>query len=153
MTKYSRYSHPARREGASDLDSQISHHVARLSELSRRVIHAAEQLAATLGHSEVGVGHLLLVMVQETRSPTSQWLYDSGLDEDRLRAGLAQGDMRLLVSIDHTLGQVSDLATRVGSHYIGTEHLLLSLLADPAGSTALAAYGAAAVLRHRLKAT
>ena len=64
-----------------------------------------------------------------------------GLDEARLYAGLAHGDDLLLVSIDHVLNQVRDLVERVGSHYTGTEHLLLALVYDPAGQVALHAYG------------
>ena len=113
----------------------------RLSELSRRVMNAAELLAHSLGHPGVGIGHLLLVMARESRSPTSPMLLASGLDESRLYAGLARGDDLLLVSIDHVFNQVRDLVERVGSHYTGTEHLLLALLYDPAGRAALYAYG------------
>jgi ATP-dependent Clp protease ATP-binding subunit ClpA len=128
-------------EGATELDLQMAKHMARLSELSRRAFNAAEQLAVTLDQPQVTIGHLLLVLAQETRSPTSQLLRDSGLDEARLRTGLASGDGVLMVRIERVLNQVLDLVEKVGSHYTGTEHLLLALLNDPAGSAALAAYG------------
>lgn len=124
-------------EGTSEADLQM----VRLSELSRRVMYAAEQLAISLGHSQVGIGHLLLVMARERRSTTSPMLLACGLDETRLRDGLARGDGLLLVSIDRILNQVRDLVERVGSHYTGTEHLLLALVNDPAGQAALNAYG------------
>ncbi len=135
--------------------SSYSHHArhSRLSELSRRVLNAAEQLALRLGHPGTGVGHLLLVMVQESRSPTSPLLLNCGLDEPRLHAGLAQGDAVLLMSIDPLLGQLRDLVERSGSHYSGTEHLLLALLYDPAGQAALHTYGARLdMLEHHLQA-
>lgn len=114
---------------------------ARLSELSRRVLNAAAQLALSLDHPHVGVGHLLLMMALETRSPTSPMLLACGLDETRLREGLAQGDAALLVSINPLLGQLRDLVEQVGSHYTGTEHLLLALVHDPAGQAALLTCG------------
>jgi ATP-dependent Clp protease ATP-binding subunit ClpC len=120
--------------------TSYSHH-ARLSELSRRVLNAAAQLALSLDHPNVGIGHLLLTMAQETRSPTSPLLLNCGLDESRLRDHLAHGDALLLVSIDPTLSQLRELAEQVGSHYVGTEHLLLALMHDPAGQAALHTYG------------
>jgi ATP-dependent Clp protease ATP-binding subunit ClpC len=128
-------------EGASEVDWQTARQIVRLSELSRRIINAADQLALSLGHSGIGLGHLLLVMVQETRSPTSPMLRACGLDEARLREGLAQGDALLLASIDPILSQLRDLVEQVGSHYTGTEHLLLALIHDPAGRAALHTYG------------
>lgn len=129
-------------EGATEFDLPAAKQVARLSELSRRVINAAEQLAMTLGHPHIGIGHLLLVLAQETRSPTSQLLRDSGLDEMSLYTALINGDPVLLVRVEHVLGSVVELVERMGSHYTGTEHLLLALLHDPAGSAALLTYGA-----------
>jgi ATP-dependent Clp protease ATP-binding subunit ClpC len=136
-------------EGTSEADLQM----VRLSELSRRVIYAAEQLAHSLGHADVGIGHLLLVMARESRSQTSPMLLACGLDETRLRDGLARGDALLLVSLDQILNQVRDLVERIGSHYTGTEHLLLALVYDPAGQAALHAYGVRLdVLEARLQA-
>lgn len=117
------------------------HQPARLSELSRRVLNAAAQLALSLNHSHVGMGHLLLMLALETRSQTSPILLACGLDESRLRAGLAQGDTVLLVSINPLLGQLRHLVEQVGSHYTGTEHLLLALAQDPEGQAALRAGG------------
>ncbi len=129
-------------EGASEYDLTSAKQVARLSELSRRVMNAAEQLAAELGHPHVGIGHLLLVLAQENRSSTARLLRASGLDETRLQAALASGDPALLESIERMLGGVVDLVERMGSHYTGTEHLLLALLNDPTGSRVMRFYGA-----------
>jgi ATP-dependent Clp protease ATP-binding subunit ClpC len=128
-------------EGATELDLQTARRVARLSELSRRVINAAEQMALSMGHPAVGLGHLILVLAQETRSPTSAWLRASGLDEARLIAGLRQQDARLLIGIERVLNQTLDLVARVGSHFTGTEHLVRTLVQDADGRQALVAYG------------
>lgn len=124
MPTHSRYSHPARRS-------------ARLSELSRRVITAAEQMSVALRHPTVGLGHLLLALLLETRSPASILLLESGLDEIRLRNGLLERDPILLMNIEPILTQ----ALISGSPYIGTEHLLRTFTLDPQGVTLLAAYG------------
>src|SRR4026209_2918131 len=105
MPSHSRYSHPARRS-------------ARLSELSRRVISAAEQMAATFHHPKVGLGHLVLALLLETRSPVSIFLHESGLDEVRVRNGLLERDPILLVNIEPILTQ----ALSSGSPYTSTEH-------------------------------
>lgn len=138
-------------QGATEFDLQTAKQVAQLSELSRRVINAAELRAATLEHESVGLGHLLLELAQESRSPTAQVLRDCGLDDERLRQDLEQANPALLITIDSMMAQVIDLVGQVGSHYIGTEHLLHVLAQDAAGSAALRAYGVdPAVLKHRL---
>lgn len=124
MPTHSHYSHPTRRS-------------ARLSELSRRVISAAEQMAAGFHHPAPGLGHLLLALLMETRSPVSTLLQDTGLDEIRLRNGLLERDPILLVDIEPILTKVLTL----GSHYTGTEHLLMTFILDPYGSALLIAYG------------
>lgn len=129
-------------EGASELDVQTAKHTLRLSELSRRVITAAEQLAVTLDHPTVGIGHLLVVLAQETRSPTARLLRDSGLQLEQLRADLTAGDPALRAGIEPVLNRVLELVEALGSHYTGTEHLLLSLVYNETGSAALRTYGA-----------
>jgi ATP-dependent Clp protease ATP-binding subunit ClpA len=119
----------------------MANQMARLSELSRRVISAAEQLAVHFEHPSVGIGHLLLALAQETRSPTASYLRDCGLDTSRMYAALLQADGYLLLSVEHILTHVHDQVADRGSHYTGTQHLLLAVLADPAGSTVLEVYG------------
>ncbi len=128
-------------DGARELDLQAAKRNARLSELSRRMITAAEQMAVSLDHYTVGLGHLLLVMLLEDRSPISALLYDEGLDEARLRSGLDTGDAVLLVSIEVVLDQALDQAESLGSHYTGTEHLLLTFTADETGRQLLIQQG------------
>ena len=131
----------ALKEGAAEPDLQIAKRNARLTELSRRVITAAEQLAVTLDHPSVGLGHLLLVLLHEERSSTYRLLQESGLDSARLREGLEAQDSVLLLSIEGILNVVVDRAESMGSHYTGTEHLLLTLLLDPSGISAMEYYG------------
>lgn len=143
----------ALKEGAVEPDLQFAKRNARLTELSRRVITAAEQLAVTLDHPTVGLGHLLLVLLYEERSSTYALLRDSGLDEARLRRALDNQDAVLLVSIEGVLNIALDRAESMGSHYTGTEHLLLTLLLDPSGMSVLEKFGVSTEdLRRRLEA-
>jgi ATP-dependent Clp protease ATP-binding subunit ClpC len=127
--------------GAAEPDLQLAKRNAHLTELSRRIITAAEQLAVTLDHPLVGLGHLLLVLYKEERSSTYILLQNSGLDESRLRQGLDAEDSVLLVSIEGILNIALDRAESMGSHYTGTEHLLLTLLLDPTGISVMEQYG------------
>jgi len=129
------------KEGVAEPDLQLAKRNARLTELSRRIITAAEQLAVTLDHPTVGLGHLLLVLLHEERSSTYTLLQESGLDEDRLREGLDSEDSVLLLSIESILNIALDRAESMGSHYTGTEHLLLTFLLDPSGISAMEYYG------------
>ncbi len=132
----------ALKAGPAEPDLQLAKRNARLTELSRRVITAAEQLAVTLDHPVVGLGHLLVVLLHEERSNTYRMLQESGLEEARLREGLEAEDSVLLLSIEGILNIALDRAESMGSHYTGTEHLLLTLLLDPSGISAMEYYGA-----------
>jgi ATP-dependent Clp protease ATP-binding subunit ClpA len=120
-------------DGARELDLQAAKRTARLTELSRRAITAAEQMAVSLDHPTVGLGHLLLVMLMEERSPISALLREQGLDEGQLRQGLDTASDALMVSVEVVLDRALDQAESAGSHYTGTEHLLLTLTADEMG--------------------
>ncbi|MCB9452739.1 MAG: hypothetical protein H6672_14975 [Anaerolineaceae bacterium] len=119
--------------GAKEFDLQSAKRDARLSELSRRVINGAEILAVERDHQVVGIGHLLLVMLQETRSPTCALLRTTGLDEAQVQRLLDHDDPVALVSVEVILGKALDQAERLDSHYTGTEHLLLTLAQDGMG--------------------
>lgn len=114
-------------------------HYARLSELSRRVLNAAEQVAVALNHPSVGVGHVLLALLVERRSPMCALLHQCGLNEDRLRHDLLRGDSALLVGMDGILVNALGYAERFGSHGVGTDYLLLAMVGtDDDGSLAAA---------------
>ena len=114
----------------------------RLSELSRRVLTGAEQLAERLGHRRVGLAHLLLIMARERRSICAKLLREAGLDDVQLEKSLTKarpvtgGQLEDL--IDLAVASVEDF----GSHYTGTDHLLLTFATDPRGARLLRRYGA-----------
>lgn len=127
-------------DGLTEFSLQKTRRKARLSELSRRVITAAEQMSITLDHPTVGIGHLLLVLLMEKRSLTSALLQKGGLDAERLRADLQTAQDDLLISIEDLLDQALEVAEGLGDHYTGTDHLLLVLTLDPAGMQLLKRY-------------
>lgn len=124
-------------DGAHEVNLQRAKRDAKLTELSRRAITAAEQSAVERDHPTVGLGHLLLVMLLEERSPISVLLRESGLDESSLRHKLDEADPALLVSVEIVLDRALNQAERLGSHYTGTEHLLLTLASDEHGALLL----------------
>lgn len=120
-------------EFAREPDLQAAKRSARLSELSRRVIGAAEQVAVELDHPTVGLGHLLWALAQEERSATAELMRGAALDTAGLHALLEAPSDVFLVGLEGVLAQSWEQATRASSHYTGTEHLLLTLAAAPEG--------------------
>lgn len=123
--------------GLTEFNLQFARKSARLSELSRRVINAAEQNAVALDHPSVGIIHLLQVLLTEQRSIIAKLLTEHGLTEEQLEPELNQPDENALQSIEPVMLNASDLARSFGSHYTGTEHLMLALLMNDAGKKLL----------------
>lgn len=140
----------ALREGLTEFSLEVVRQNARLSELSRRVINAAEQTAVSLDHPAVGLGHLLLALAQERRGVTATILKQSGLIEDKLNEDLQQGLDGLLISIEVAINQAINRAEKLGSHYVGADHLLLALTMEEAGTALLQNYGASSDKINRL---
>jgi ATP-dependent Clp protease ATP-binding subunit ClpA len=129
------------KEGVQEFTLQLARRNARLSELSRRVITGAEQMAVAMDHPTVGLGHLLLTIARERRSTISALLIESGLDADRLRADLDAAADPALISVEMVLTDAANHAQALSNHYTGTEHLLLALVGDESGTRLLAEYG------------
>lgn len=124
-------------EGLMEFSLQAVRRHARLSELSRRVINAAEQIAVALDHETVGIGHLLLVLLKEQRSITATLLRTVSLEERAIEFTLSQQNTAAMKSIEHILVDAVEYAQNWDNHYTGTEHLLLAVTLDPAGSALL----------------
>lgn len=122
----------------------------RLSELGRRVLAAAEQSALSLEHSETGIGHLLLALVQERRGVTSTMLTHSGLNVKDLEAAIERRDELLLNSLETIMKTAVEEAQKSGNHYLGADHLLLALTLLPIGISLLQTFGAAPDRVNRL---
>lgn len=123
---------------------------AKLSELSRRVLNAAEQRAVYLDHPAVGIGHLLWALSNERRGVTSPFLQQSGFNKALLVDELDQHEPHLFISVEGALNEAINQAARLGSHYVGADHLLLALTLLPNGMRLLQHYQAAPDKINRL---
>ncbi len=115
---------------------------ARLSELSRRVLNGAEQFAEQMGHRYIGLAHLLLVLSGERRSACAGLLREVGLNTAALEANLIKPRPVTGGPLHDLIDRAVDCAEGFGSHYTGTELLLLTLALDPRGARLLRRYGA-----------
>jgi ATP-dependent Clp protease ATP-binding subunit ClpA len=132
-------------DGISEVNLEITRRMARLSELSRRVLNAAAQLA---DDRPVGLGDLLLVLAREQRSIVSRLLRANGLQHTSLAAAVAASRFDLHLStrasesaLEDVIDHAVDLAGQLETHYTGTEHLLLALTLDPDGIALLEEFG------------
>jgi ATP-dependent Clp protease ATP-binding subunit ClpA len=114
------------------------------------VLNAAEQMALSLEHPVVGIGHLLLALARERRGVTSDILERSGLEPAALEKALNRRELLPLMSIEPVIEEAVERAEKLGSHYVGADHLLLTLTLLPMGVTLLLSYGAAPDRVNRL---
>jgi len=119
---------------------------------TRSVITAAEDEARTLGDSRVRPEHLVLGLLSEPNALAMRALADQGVSADAMRAAATSalpsvpGPSPDPIDYDAATQKVLQLsfreALRLGHNYIGTEHLLLALLEQEAGSGVLSGLGA-----------
>lgn len=128
-------------DGVTELNLEAAKHTARLSELSRRVLNAAEQLASLQESQPPGLDHLLLVLAREARSPVSRILRDTGLKREVLEAILghfvAEDILNPQNLLEDVIDHAVDRADQLGTHYTGTDHILLALAENPHGARLL----------------
>lgn len=143
--------------GNSEIKMEAMRRMAKLSELGKRVLTAAEQVAAQYEQRTVAPEHLLLVLARERRSVAKRLLREAGCDASRLEAVVptlpayaALATTRLDLILDMAVAQ----AQSMGSHYTGTEHILLAMISIPWSEQLLRAYGVdIARLQHLLQKT
>jgi ATP-dependent Clp protease ATP-binding subunit ClpC len=132
-------------DGVTELSIETAKRIARLSELSRRVLNAASQLADQQQDQPTGIDHLLLVLAREKRSPVSRILGDCGLNEMALAGALGQlstgNDLTSEALLEDVIDHAVDRADQLGTHYTGTDHILLALAQNPHGAKLLQHYG------------
>ncbi len=117
------------------------------TERGKRVVQLAHREALALGHDVIGTEHLLLGLVAEGEGVAAQVLRNAGLDlsevRSRVEAAVGKGHPRekpLDLPLSPRAKRVLDLAMRearnMGVNYVGTEHILLGLLAEGEGVAA-----------------
>jgi ATP-dependent Clp protease ATP-binding subunit ClpA len=129
-------------DGLTEVSIENAKHTARLSELSRRVLNAAEQLAPP--DTDIGLEHLLVVLARERRSIASKLLRDCGLNLSVLETALPTlSDERVEEAVlEEVIAHAVDRADQLGTHYTGTDHILLALAQNTHGAALLSRYGA-----------
>jgi ATP-dependent Clp protease ATP-binding subunit ClpA len=128
-------------EGITEISVEQAKRVARLSELSRRVLNGAEQIAEQMGHKNVGLGHLLLVLAGERRSICARLLREAGFDSAALESSMIKPRPATGGMLEDVIDRAVDRAEALGSHYVGSDHLLLALALNPRGARLLRKYG------------
>ncbi len=103
-------------------------------------LNLALTTASQMGHTYVGTEHLLLGLIKENTGVAAVVMKECGLDEDTLynhiTDSIGKGDMTSLSPDDFTprTKRVMQLAVvnsaRMGHNYVGTEHLLISVLSQ-----------------------
>lgn len=116
----------------------------RFSERARRAVFFAQEETQKLSDNEVTTGHLLLGLLREKDSISSQVLSRLGIAPD----AVANEVLKVLQSRDIRIGVGQSLTTRakvsidrayeearaLDNNYIGTEHLLLGIISEEIGA-------------------
>ncbi len=112
----------------------------RFTQKAQSVLNNSLRLARELGHTYIGSEHLLLALCAEQESVAAKLLEKHGIAADQVRAEIVKevgegshsdvtpADMtpRTKRIIEHSAIE----SHRTGQNYIGTEHLLMALLAE-----------------------
>ena len=111
----------------------------RLTTKGRRILAQAELEATSLGHSSVGADHLLLAILASPQTAAARILREAQVDVLKLRGAVvaalgpggdhATGRRPLGSGGRNALRAAALEAERTGVRFIGTEHLLLGVLA------------------------
>jgi hypothetical protein len=125
----------------------------RFTARARNTIAAASQEAAAMSKTHVGPEHLLLGLLSEPQGMAARALAALGATPEQIRDQAGAGPAPALTAAPRqlplndrakvALGRGFHTALELGHNYIGTEHILLGLLADTkgAGATTLGRLG------------
>jgi ATP-dependent Clp protease ATP-binding subunit ClpC len=114
----------------------------RFTQRARRVLSLAHEEAEKLHHNYIGTEHLLLGLIREEGGVAGRVLRELGLDPARVKevverlTGVGRhkgGRVELAPGTERVLQIAIEEATKMGRHYIGTEHLLLGLVHQDEG--------------------
>jgi len=115
----------------------------RFTETARKCVFYSQEEAGCLGENYVSTEHLLLGLLRENDSVAARVLDRMGINLDGLRAevnrqvsrgdGRLGQDMQLTPRAKRVIDLAYDEARQLNNNYIGTEHLLLGLIAEAEG--------------------
>ncbi|WP_243407228.1 Clp protease N-terminal domain-containing protein [Frankia canadensis] len=138
-------------KGAGDAANPGDAGFSRYTPRARNVVITAQNAAHTAHNDTITPAHLVLGLIGETGAVAANALQEQGIDLDELgRAATAAlppavEQTPALVPFDADARQALELtfreALRLGHNYVGTEHILLALLALEDGSGVLSDAG------------
>ena len=112
----------------------------RFTQKAQNVLNRALSCAREMGHTYIGSEHLLLGLIYEEDSVASKLLTEKGVTPEKIKSAVegfaGVGTMSDVSAADmtprtkHIIENSATEALRMGQSYIGTEHLLLALLAE-----------------------
>lgn len=131
-------------QGISELTMESVRRMAKLSELAKRVLNAAKQIATVYDQQTIAPEHVLLALTRERRSIAKRLLAQCNCDTESLSdvvSALATHSIELETRLNHILDRAVDRAEAMGSHYTGTEHILLAMTLLPWSQRMLQDFG------------
>ena len=133
----------------------------KFTDRARRVLTFAQEEAQRFNHSTIGPEHLLLGLVREEGGVAAKVLENLGVELKKLRSAIefiiGRGERATLGEIGLTAAGKETIrlsvveAKNLDHHYIGTEHILLGLLAFPEDSVAKGALEAFGISFDRVR--
>src|SRR5207244_695348 len=112
----------------------------KFTERARKVLQLAQEEAQRFNHNYIGTEHILLGLVREGDGVAARVLNNMGIELHKVRSAvefiIGRGDRMVMGEIGLTprakrvIELAVDEARHLNHHYIGTEHLLLGLLAE-----------------------
>ncbi|MBO5305309.1 MAG: ATP-dependent Clp protease ATP-binding subunit, partial [Clostridia bacterium] len=112
----------------------------RFTQKAQNVLSRSLTYASELGHTYIGSEHILLGLAGEVESVAAGILEARGADFERIKDGIVKyagvgttshvGAANMTPRTKRILENSAHEATRLGQSYIGTEHLLLALIAE-----------------------
>lgn len=118
----------------------------RFTDRARAVVMHAQEEARQLGHGYIGTEHLLLGLLADPQGLGARALAECGLDLERVRGAVEsrvgrgaeapRGHIAFTPRAKRVLELALRQALKLGNDYIGTEHVLLGVVAEGEGVAA-----------------
>ena len=115
----------------------------KYTDRAKRVLMFAQEESRRFNHNYIGTEHLLLGLVRVDKGPAAKALNGMGVDLAKVRSAVEfivgrgeraeVGDISLTPHARKVIELAAEEARRLGHNYIGTEHLLLGLVAEGEG--------------------
>ena len=112
----------------------------KFTQMAQSTLGNALAFARDLGHTYIGSEHLLLGLLSVGDSSASRFLYERGIDADRLRevicriAGTSLPTSLMPSDMTPKTKKIIEssalISKKYGQNYIGTEHMLLAILEE-----------------------